>query len=117
MSEGMLSISDLSIWLGRSRAAVNTWVKGRVPLTVYMPELESRLARLEAFIAAQEGKPLVPHSVSMMKRKTYILGLFNDALASRTIPEPDTSRARVVVRVRPPRKAARLGKNTGGTKP
>jgi len=115
MSKGMLSISDLSIWLGRSRPAVNTWVKGRIPLTIYAHELQDRLQKLESLIEQQEGKPLVPHTVSMRTRKTYLLGLLDAALTFRPIPEPNTSKPRVAVRLHSAGKKARLGKDAGGT--
>jgi hypothetical protein len=75
MERGSLSVSDLELWLGRSRPAVYGWVVyGREPRATIREELLYRTSLLERVIRESKG-PLVPHHVNQLHRRQYLKGL------------------------------------------
>ena len=55
MDGGNLSISDLTLILGKSRPAVHGWALGREPREVYREEIVRRLRILEKMVVAKRA--------------------------------------------------------------
>lgn len=78
MESGTLSIADLTLWFGRSRAAVNNWTRfDAEPNVINMEEVNRRLLLLEKVIYKKKGEPVVPYTLSSHKRPQFIRELYN----------------------------------------
>lgn len=77
MKDGKLSISDLTLWLDRSRAAVNNWTRlNSRPRDIYLEEVTRRVRILETLIYRAKG-PLIPYSVGSRERPKFLKELYN----------------------------------------
>lgn len=77
MSRGKLSISDLALWMGRSRPTIQNWARFDVePSEVYREEALRRLKILETIVYKAKG-PLIPYSVGSFQRPGYLRELYN----------------------------------------
>lgn len=77
MEDGRLSISDLHVWLGKSRGSVQNWARfDQQPRAEYYDEVLRRTKQLEMLIRKTHG-PLVPYTVGADRRPIYIRQLYN----------------------------------------
>ena len=83
---GDMTVSDLSVWFGRPRATVNTWVNGRIPYGPAGRLAAAHLTLLENAIRKNKSLP-VPIDLSWTKRADYIRGVRDAIERNYRVPQ------------------------------